>query len=211
MDFLSTNFDSKSGLVSSIINLITSSKFRRQDSSLIFFSGALNSSSPVWLFLSWCQQHYSSAWRTPFGTSAVMAILWNCLRNLSHYMLRAEQGRRWRQTLKIWVIQIDLGTRRQLKLKNTRKNISRLLWNIISVSFRVDCFYLQSTHLTTSFNTARSSETKVTSSWLQKLTAKIRRRQWMWWGRNLLSPWIQPWPWVILLWRLELEWNFEVI
>ena len=201
MDFLSTNFDS--GLVSSIINSITSFKFRRQKSSLIIFSGALNSSSPVWLFLSWCQQHYSYAWRTAFGTSAVMAILWNCLRNLSHYMLRAEQGRRWRQTLKIWAV---IGTRR---LKNTRKNISRLLWNIISVSFRVDCFYLQSTHLTTSFNTARSSETKVT--WLQKLTAKIRRRQWVWWGRNFAvtvnstvtvsDPSMTTWTWM----------NFEVV
>ena len=45
MDFLSTNFDS--GLVSPIINSIIPFKFRRQKSSLIFFSGALNSSSPV--------------------------------------------------------------------------------------------------------------------------------------------------------------------
>ena len=185
MNFLSTNFDSgESGLVSSIINSISSFKFRRQKSSLIFFSGALNSSSPVWLFLSWCQQHYSYAWRTAFGTSAVMAILWNCLRNLSHYMLRVEQGRRWRQTLKIWAFQVDLGSWMQLNLKNTRINFSRLLWDIISVSFRVDCFYLQSTHLTTSFNIARSSETKVT--WLQNLTAKIRRRQWVWWSWNFV-------------------------
>ena len=209
MLFLKTYFESNDSGLSSTINPVT--EFGKQGSSLIFFSGVLNSSSPVWLFLLWCQQHYSSAWRTPFGTSAVMAILWNCLRNLSHYMLRAEQGRRWRQTLKIWAVQIDLGTRRQLNLKNTRKNFSRLLWNIISVSFWVDCFYLQSTHLTTSFNTARSSETKVTSSWLQKLTAKIRRRQWVWWGRNFVvtvnstvtvsDPSMTTWTWM----------NFEVV
>ena len=39
------------------------------------------------------QQHYSSALRIPSGTSTDMAVLWNYLRNLSHYMLRVERGR----------------------------------------------------------------------------------------------------------------------
>ena len=50
-------------------------------------------------YLSSCQQHYSSAWRIPSGTSVQISLLWTCSRNLSHYMLRVEQGRKWRWQL----------------------------------------------------------------------------------------------------------------
>lgn len=42
------------------------------------------------------QQHYSSAWRIPFGTLTQIPILWTCSRHLSHYMLKVESGRKWR-------------------------------------------------------------------------------------------------------------------
>ena len=84
------------------------------------------------------QQHYSSALRIPSGTSTDMAILWNYLRILSHYMLRVERGRWRRETLKYW------------EMSNIRvmMNFTSLLSIIISVSFIVSiCIW----HLITVF------------------------------------------------------------
>ena len=88
---------------------------------------------------SWCQQHYSFAWRIPSGALGEVAILWNCLWNLSTYMLRVEWGRWWRQTLIYWV---DIW---QFSLMNSRQSFVRLLLIIFSVSFTVSLYL---THLT---------------------------------------------------------------
>ena len=79
--------------------------------SFLIFTGPLNAFKFLLVifiyFLSFFlyQQHYSSALRIPSGTSKKileMAILWNYLWNLSHYMWRVEWGRRQRETLNYW-------------------------------------------------------------------------------------------------------------
>jgi hypothetical protein len=129
--FLDPYFKSNNSGQSSIISSITSI-FGGQKSSLIFFTGLL----PLYLFdfyfiLLLCPQRYSSAWRTPFGTSAEMATLWNCLRNLSHHtMLRVVRGRRRRQKLiYYWEIKVDFQ-----RLMNSRQSFVILLLIIVSVS-----------------------------------------------------------------------------
>ena len=77
-------------------------------------------------FLSW--QHSSSALRIPSGTSTEMAILWNYLRNLSHYMLRVDWGRWRRETFKYWEMS---------EVRRVTMNFTSLLSIIISVSFIV--------------------------------------------------------------------------
>ena len=100
----------------------------------IWIRSLLDPSLLVWfsfttsiLFPYWCQQCYSSAWRIPSGIS-VMAILWNCLRNLSHYMLRVERGRKQRQILIYWWINVSQG------LRILVQNFIELLLKTLSVS-----------------------------------------------------------------------------
>ena len=142
------------------------------------------------------QQDYSSAQRISYGTSAEIAILWNCSRDLSNYMLNVGWGRRQRQTLIYWKMSmVDIWWPRI----TSRQSFLTLLLNIISVSF---IFLFDSTHLTTfiCLNTAhpgesqasgesasgdqvleleRKSEKKFTR--LQKLMRKIHK---VWWGRK---------------------------
>ena len=98
----------------------------------ILFTGMLYTFSFILLFISWCEQHYSSAWRIHFGTSAATAISLNHLKNLSYYMLRVEWGRRWRQSL------IFYWKMSQIRWPMIwRQNFIGLLLNIISVSLIV--------------------------------------------------------------------------
>ena len=76
---------------------------------LHLFTGLFKTFLLVWLFiiilfLFLYQQLCSSARRIPSGTrtSMEMEILWNYLRNLSHYMLRVDWGRWQRETLTYW-------------------------------------------------------------------------------------------------------------
>ena len=123
-----------SSLSSRTFNFIFKGK---QKSSLIFFTGLLNTPLPVWLLfissLFWCQQHYSSAWRTPSGALVEVVILWNCLKNPSHYMLRVEWERRQRQKLICWEMFKD----GRLWILMQGHNFSSLLLNVISVRFIV--------------------------------------------------------------------------
>ena len=97
------------------------------------------------LSLSWHQQHYWSAWRIPSGTTAEIAISWNCLRGLSHYMLRVEWGRRWWQTLIYWEMSmVDMDIRWPMI---SGQSFVSLFMNICFVSFIVS---IHSTHLTLS-------------------------------------------------------------
>ena len=115
-----------------------SGTYMQKKLSLLIFTGLLN---PLHLYdflfiilsLSWYQQHYSSAWRILSGTSAVMAILWNYLRDLSHYMLRVGWGRRWRLTLIYW----QTSKANFWWTRISRQGFINLLLNTISVSFIV--------------------------------------------------------------------------
>ena len=64
-----------------------------------------------------------------------MSISWTCLKHLSHYMLRVEQERKWRQPSMYWGMtwsKVDVWW-----LRISRKSSVRLLLNIIFVSFIV--------------------------------------------------------------------------
>ena len=141
--FLNARFNS--GLSS-----ITSCFSFKQKSSLISFTGLFNAFLPVWIFihfLSWCQleQHFSSAWKIPSGMSVKMEVLWNCLNNLSRYMLRVEQTRSWRQPSIYWEM-----ARSKVDILGliSRQSFICLLLNIFSVSFIVSLYL---THLTIFF------------------------------------------------------------
>ena len=90
--------------------------------------------------LSWCQQHYSSRWRIPSGESVKtrIAILWNCSRNLSHFMLRVERGAKWRQTLIYWGIKVRVDV---WWLMNSRQSFVRLLLIIFFVRFTISLHF----------------------------------------------------------------------
>ena len=146
---------------------------------------------PFILFLFWCQQHYSSAWRIPSGTSAEMSILWNCLINLSHHMLRVVWRRRWRQTLMYyWEIKVDIQWPR-----NSRQIFVRLLLNITSVSFIISiCTILDTSNISFPktahpgdqiFELEKKNDKKIT--WVQNLMLKIHKQQRVWWGQNFVQ------------------------
>ena len=112
--------------------------YMEKELSMLIFTGLLNPSLLLWLFiyflsLSSYQQHYSSAQKILFGTSAVMVILWNHLRNLSSYMLRVGWGRWWRQTLIYW----EMSKVNCWCPTVPRQCFINLLLNIISVSLIV--------------------------------------------------------------------------
>ena len=116
----------------------------------------------VFLFLFWYQQHYSSALRIPSGTSTEMAILWNYLRSLSHYMLRVDWGRWRRETLTYWEMSKVKFRRKTSKI--SMQNSTSLLLTIISVSF-IFLFALNtSNHCLCLLNTAQPGESRAHAS-----------------------------------------------
>ena len=171
------------------------------------------------LFLFWYQQHYSSALRIPSGTSMEMAILWNYLRNLSHFMLRVDWGRWQRERLAYWEIRKVKFQGKTSKI--SMQNSTSLLLTIIFVSHIFLLALNTSNHCLCLLNIAKPGESRSHASgesasresraskeqasdgqvlaleqkkekkftWLQKLMQKFRRRQRGWWNLNFVRSW----------------------